>query len=568
MRQKMFRSLFGLGMICICVATVLLSILFYNIWKEDFRENLESEAQTITAIAEAGHLDKNMLIKIGNHNGNSYRLTWVRGDGHVIFDSNSDATTMENHLQRPEIQQALLTGHGSSMRDSDTIHETNYYEAERLADGSVIRVSKVGANIYRVLIAAIPGILILFALMTFVCFIMAKRITARMIRPIETAISEWGQENSNQSIVRLSTDYAEIGPLIALLDTQKEHLQENVQTIETERNTLRDLMEEMKDGILLANSDGEVQVYNSNLRKFFKFTEKTEFSKLTLYDLSHSQDWLDNVHQVLDKKENNSYRVQVGNRYYQITTYLTGAGHRILVIVSDITDDFLAQQRRHEFTSNVSHELKTPLTTISGYAEILANDLYEKKGDVKELGGYIYKAAQQMLEMIQSIMHLSKLEDDTTELAFEHLPVKALTDKAWEMLEKKRQGKNVTYRYEGDEISVFGNERLLEEVFINLLDNSIKFSGEKENQIIVKAKTEGKKSIVFVSDTGIGISNAKMQRIFERFYQVDESRGKHEGVGIGLALVKHILEIHKGTIRVESEEGVGTTFIITLPNEE
>ena len=162
MKQKIFRSLFGLSLSCIIVVMVVLMSLSYNVWKEEFKHNLRSETQTIVAMAEAGNFNKEVLIKIANGTGAEYRLTWVQADGSVLYDSNADLASMENHLQRPEIQQALMTGTGSAMRDSSTLHETNYYEAARLPDGSVIRVAKVGANIYRVLLATVPGLFILF----------------------------------------------------------------------------------------------------------------------------------------------------------------------------------------------------------------------------------------------------------------------------------------------------------------------------------------------------------------------------------------------------------------------
>lgn len=567
MKQKIFRSLFGLSLSCIIVVMVVLMSLSYNVWKEEFKHNLRSETQTIVAMAEAGNFNKEVLIKIANGTGAEYRLTWVQADGSVLYDSNADLASMENHLQRPEIQQALMTGTGSAMRDSSTLHETNYYEAARLPDGSVIRVAKVGANIYRVLLATVPGLFILFIVMALICFFLSKHLTKKLITPIKIAISKWSKQKEHNLIGRLSVDYEEIIPLITVLDSQKERIDKTIQEIETERDTLRVLMEEMKVGILLANEMGQILICNSNLRKFFKLSATNELTNCTLYDLNHEQQWIDHVNQVIHDKKNASYRIEVDQRFYDVVLYVTGSTQRILVIISDITDEYLAQKRRQEFTSNISHELKTPLTTISGYAEIIANELYEKKSDVKEIGKHIYKATCQMLEMIESIMHLSKVEKQTSDLPFETVPIQELIATVWNTLSCKWEDKNITLNLDCNGACMYGNKQLLEEVFLNLLDNAIKFSKGDENTITVTAETQPTMTTVVVHDNGIGINNQKIDCIFERFYQADASRGRYEGFGIGLSLVKHIIDLHKGEIRVESEENKSTSFIISIPNK-
>ncbi len=577
MKRKMFRSLFGLGMLALSLATILLSILFYNIWKEDFRQSLVNEVQTMAAVSndEGAMAGKAKIIpllgKISEYNGDALRITWIDAQGAVLYDSNSNPAQMENHLQRPEIQQALSIGHGSSMRDSATLHETNYYEALRLVDGSVLRVAKVGGNIYRVIFASLPGIIILFLFMTVGCYFAAKRITSAMIEPVEEAVAGWSNGGSEQTnVVALSREYEEIGPLIAQLDTQKEKIDKSIKDIEKERNTLRFMMEEMQEGILLAENDGSILAYNRTIKDFFHISEDQNLRGKMLYDLSHDSQWIRQIKEAIIDGQSGSYLYEIDNRHYQLTVYVTETGSgqgRILVIGSDITEDYMLQQRRHEFTSNVSHELKTPLTTISGYAEILANELVDKKSDVKLLGGRIHEAAKHMLELIESIMRLSRLEENSGEIDFTSCTVGDLASSAWKQLEAKWKNKLVSCSITGGDVSLYGNEKLLFEVFANLLDNAVKFSSKEENRIQVMASEVGNNTVVTISDTGVGISEEKKNRIFERFYQADESRGRHEGSGIGLSLVKHILEIHHGSITVDSKLGQGTKFTIKLPKE-
>lgn len=571
MRQKLFRSLFGLGVLCILVTAALVSTMFYNLWKEDFQRSLVQETHIIAALAERGSLSADLLARISGETGNDLRFTWIMPNGQVVYDSNADAAQMENHLQRPEVQLALHQGHGSVMRDSATIHETNYYEALRLADGSIIRVARTGTSIYGIMMAAVPGVLILILCMCVICYFIARRTTAKMIAPVESAIQAWISGKQGDGAVNLYTEYEEIGPLIGLLDTQKTKIEESHQTIEEERNTLRLMMEAMNEAVILADSRGNILVHNQKVRDYFRFSEVNKLQGINLVGLSHDEEWLKHIAKAIENGAGSHYRREVDGRYYSVMIHPTGSDRemrRIFVMVADITSDYLAAKRRQEFTSNVSHELKTPLTTISGYAEILANGLYAKKTDVKELGGFIQRAAKDMLNLIESIMHLSKVEGESSELVFEQLPIRDLVMNSWSGLEGKRQGKNVSFAMTGDETAVYGNRELLQELFINLLDNAIKFSGNAENHISVQVHRQDKRAVITVSDTGIGIDPEKMERIFERFYQTDESRSsKREGSGIGLSLVKHILEIHHGTIRVDSERNKGSVFTITLPVE-
>ncbi len=567
MRRKLFRSLFGFGMLCILLVTTLFSSIIYNAWEEDFHQALQAEVATIAAYSEIQPLSKDVLQQIGNRTGGMLRLTWISPDGKVLFDSNSDAAKMENHLARPEVKQALQSGEGRSIRDSSTLQQTNYYEALRLHDGSVLRVAKVGKNIYSMLFAIVPGMSILLVGMTVLCFYMAKRLTQNLVDPVEKAIQQWVRGDRKENIVGFSTEYDEIGPLIALLDTQQAFIDASVSTIEEERNTLRSMMEDLNEGILLADCDGKVLAYNERIKQFFHMDRDQSLEGVSLHELSHEANWLNQVKRAAEEGMPGWYQYESGGRYFKVMFNVMEAEERkgrILVIVMDETETYVAQKRRYEFTSNVSHELKTPLTTISGYAEVLANELYRKKSDVKELGKHIYGAAQHMLELIESIMHLSKVEENKMDIPFEELSIYQLAEEAWKRLDRKHDGRNISFSIFGD-VMVYGNKKLLQEVFTNLLDNAIKFGGE-DNQITVTANKKNNLAIIAIADQGEGISGDKISRVFERFYQTDESRNsKREGSGIGLSLVKHILEIHHGTIKVDSKMGEGSTFTITLP---
>lgn len=563
MRQKFFRALFGLGMLSLVVSTVILSYLFYNNWKDDFRTVLYTEGKII---ASTGTLTPDRLAAITKATNNTLRITWISYEGKVLYDSSHDAETMDNHLQRPEIAQAILNGEGSDIRDSATLHSISYYEALRLPDNSILRVSRNGSTVYKVIFDAAPGLLALFVLMSGGCYLLARRWTADAIYPIEEIVKAWTSHGDTKPVI--DEAYNEITPLLSRLSFQKNELEAMIVRLQAEKNTLRSIMEEMAEGLLLAELDGTIITYNEHLKEFLN--HKAELHGESLLLLSDDVDWRKHVINAMRKHQGGEYLLHKDNQHFRIVFHITEDDRykgRLLIIISDITQSYLEQQRRHEFTSNVSHELKTPLTTISGYAEILAKGMYPNKEEATVLGGHIHTAARHMQELIDTILKLSRIEDGVSAVTFEKTSLRSVVNSAWQQLTTKRQGKNITLAMTGDSPTLEISPKLIEEVFINLFDNAIKFSQGIDNHITVHMCPKDGFTVVSVSDEGVGIPKDKQSRIFERFYQADPSRNsKREGSGLGLALVKHIMEIHSGSVSVKSEPGEGTTFILRFKN--
>lgn len=563
MRQKFFRALFGLGMLSLVVSTVILSYLFYNNWKDDFRTVLYTEGKII---ASTGTLTPDRLAAITKATNNTLRITWISYEGKVLYDSSHDAETMDNHLQRPEIAQAILNGEGSDIRDSATLHSISYYEALRLPDNSILRVSRNGSTVYKVIFDAAPGLLALFVLMSGGCYLLARRWTADAIYPIEEIVKAWTSHGDTKPVI--DEAYNEITPLLSRLSFQKNELEAMIVRLQAEKNTLRSIMEEMAEGLLLAELDGTIITYNEHLKEFLN--HKAELHGESLLLLSDDVDWRKHVINAMRKHQGGEYLLHKDNQHFHIVFHITEDDRykgRLLIIISDITQSYLEQQRRHEFTSNVSHELKTPLTTISGYAEILAKGMYPNKEEATVLGGHIHTAARHMQELIDTILKLSRIEDGVSAVTFEKTSLRSVVNSAWQQLTTKRQGKNITLAMTGDSPTLEISPKLIEEVFINLFDNAIKFSQGIDNHITVHMCPKDGFTVVSVSDEGVGIPKDKQSRIFERFYQADPSRNsKREGSGLGLALVKHIMEIHSGSVSVKSEPGEGTTFILRFKN--
>lgn len=565
MRQKFFRALFGLGMLSLVVSTVILSYLFYNNWKDDFRTVLYTEGKII---ASTGTLTPERLAAITKSTNNTLRITWISYEGKVLYDSSHDAETMDNHLQRPEIAQAILKGEGSDIRNSATLHSISYYEALRLPDNSILRVSRNGSTVYKVIIDAAPGLLALFVLMSGGCYLLARRWTADAIYPIEEIVKAWTSHSDTKLVI--DEAYTEITPLLSRLSFQKNELEAMIVRLQAEKNTLRSIMEEMAEGLLLAELDGTIITYNEHLKEFLNY--KTELHGESLLLLTDDVDWRKHVINAMRKHQGGEYLLHKDNQHFRIVFHITEDDRykgRLLIIISDITQSYLEQQRRHEFTSNVSHELKTPLTTISGYSEILAKGMYPNKDDATVLGGHIHTAALHMQELIDTILKLSRIEDGGSEVLFEKTSLRSVINSAWQQLATKRQGKNITLAMTGESPAFLMSPKLVEEVFINLFDNAIKFSKTIDNHIVVDMELKEGFTIVTITDEGIGIPKDKQSRIFERFYQADPSRNsKREGSGLGLALVKHIMEIHSGSVAVKSEPGQGTTFTLRFKTSD
>lgn len=561
MKHKVFRALFGLGMISLCVTTVIMTYLFYTSWKHDFRQALYVEVSTIAAVEP---LNINYLKQVAHMTDNKLRITWIGPTGVVIYDSVTEAATMENHSQRPEVMAAMKTGEGSDIRDSATLHSVNYYEAVRLKDGSVLRVSRVGATVYKMLGDAVPGIGVLFLVLTGGCYVMAWRWTREAIQPLEDVVKTWTSRGDIRPVIEDA--YTEITPLLQKLTDQRDELETMIQRLQSERNTLRYMMDEMEDGLLLARADGTVIAFNEPM-KVFLGTDDLRQRQLVL--LSDTPEWRRAVMQSVRRHRGSQYIVHRGERVLRVVFHVSEAAtpsRRLLVVIKDITQDYLAQQRRHEFTSNVSHELKTPLTSISGYSELLAGGMFAAKDDAITLGSRIHQAALRMRELVDNILKLSRIESEDSPWTFEKVSMRQLIDDSWQLLAKKREGKQIDFTITGDDAIVEACPSLLSEVFINLLDNAIKFSRADKNVIAVHLSERNGMLVITVSDQGIGIPDDKVSRIFERFYQTEESRNsKYEGYGLGLSLAKHIMEIHGGTIAVKSELGKGTTFTLNLP---
>jgi len=530
------------------VAVVLISCLLVVFWflYEYFGQiqSLQLQQELILAArgTETGGMDYLRSLQ-----SDDIRLTWIQEDGTVIYDTQADELLMENHADRKEIIDALASGEGHALRDSSTLTVRTIYRATRLSDGTVLRIAMRYATIPMLFLntlipigmVAVVGI----ALSTFLARRMAKRITD----PINKLDLENPLDNEF---------YEELSPLLVRINTQHMEIGRQLMDLQQKTDELEQITSHMAEGLMLLDADGHIVSMNSAVMALFgadsSILGKNYLALQSEFDLRNTigDAYLNGRAECYVPKENRTYQL-VANR-------IESAGRMIgaVVLVMDVTEAHRAEQSRREFTANVSHELKTPLQTIIGSAEILQSGLV-KSGDEGRFLGHIQKEARHLLSLIEDILRLSQL-DEGIDLPREDVGMLALCSDVAESLLPAAADKNIDFTVSGEPFILSGTRHLLYEMIYNLADNAIKYT-PRDGTVRISLRDR----LITVSDTGIGIPPEHQDRIFERFYRVDKSHSKETGgTGLGLSIVKHAAALHGGTIDLKSTPGEGTAIAI------
>lgn len=552
MKNKIFRALVALAAMAVLVASGLITFLVSQDYFNETKKELAQEARYISMGLESGGND--FLNKIAAENGSNVRITLIDKDGIVLFDNQAEAKTLENHAMRQEIMEAVAVGAGEAERFSDTLDKTTYYYAVRLEDGKILRLARTIDSIYKSVLQMLPimgGIVIVVA---FLASIVARRVTFNLIKPLDQVNLDEPLDNET---------YDELAPFLTRIAKQKRQLSKNLKKLRGKQEELTIITNNMNEGLVLLNGQQNVLFINESAAKIFGFSAKEVIGRniLTVDRAQEVQDLLQKVSQA--GKGEGLY--EKDGHFYQLSgSSVNGSGSVILIY--DVTEKMTAEKLRREFSANVSHELKTPLQSILGYAEIMKNGLV-KDEDKQRFLERIHAEAGNMIELIQNIMELSRLDENKTLDEFEDVDLLKLAQSVTLRLKHKAQTKGVTLNVNGSSACVCGVQSILSEVLYNLVDNSIKYN--KDNgKIDVKVQDGSEEVTVSVSDTGIGIGTADRERVFERFYRADKSHSKEiGGTGLGLSIVKHGVLFHKGRVELESEPGVGTTITFVLPKK-
>lgn len=552
MKNKIFRALVALAAMAVLVASGLITFLVSQDYFNETKKELAQEARYISMGLESGGND--FLNKIAAENGSNVRITLIDKDGIVLFDNQAEAKTLENHAMRQEIMEAVAVGAGEAERFSDTLDKTTYYYAVRLDDGKILRLARTIDSIYKSVLQMLPimgGIVIVVA---FLASIVARRVTFNLIKPLDQVNLDEPLDNET---------YDELAPFLTRIAKQKRQLSKNLKKLRGKQEELTIITNNMNEGLVLLNGQQNVLFINESAAKIFGFSAKEVIGRniLTVDRAQEVQDLLQKVSQA--GKGEGLY--EKDGHFYQLSgSSVNGSGSVILIY--DVTEKMTAEKLRREFSANVSHELKTPLQSILGYAEIMKNGLV-KDEDKQRFLERIHAEAGNMIELIQNIMELSRLDENKTLDEFEDVDLLKLAQSVTLRLKHKAQTKGVTLNVNGSSACVCGVQSILSEVLYNLVDNSIKYN--KDNgKVDVKVQDASEEVTVSVSDTGIGIGAADRERVFERFYRADKSHSKEiGGTGLGLSIVKHGVLFHKGRVELESEPGVGTTITFVLPKK-
>ena len=548
MTKKIFRSILAVAGTVLLASLLVIMGCLYEYFGSVEKKQLHDELALAAAAVEANGTDYLEKLSSGH-----YRLTWIAPDGAVIFDTETDAESLENHADREEVQRAFEYGEGESSRYSSTLLQKTMYSAQKLSDGSVLRISISRATAGVLLVGMIQPILVVLIVALILSGVLAKSLSRRIVRPLNELDLEHPLENDA---------YEELAPLLGRINRQHRQIDEQMDELQRQQTEFSQITGSMREGLVLLDEKERVLSINPAAEKLFGADASCIGQDFLTIDRSHDvslaiQDAMEEGH--------SEARVERGGRIWQFDVSRIGAAVGAVLLAFDITERETAEQTRREFTANVSHELKTPLQGIIGSAELLENGMV-KQEDVPRFIGHIRKEAQRLVTLIGDIIRLSQLDEGDV-MPRETVDLLQLTQEAADDLKTAAAEKNVSVTVEGKMVCLDGVRRLLYEVIYNLCDNAIKYNVEGGSVKMTVGEQDGK-AVVSVSDTGIGIAPEHQERIFERFYRVDKSHSKASGgTGLGLSIVKHAVQYHRGTVELQSEEGKGTTIRILLPEE-
>ena len=547
MRKRIFRNMCLLSLVTVIVSFALVFAVMYHEFDVRMQTELKMETEYLSAGIESGGEDYLSSI---DADPDISRVTLIAADGEVLFDSEVDQNQMENHLDRPEIQDALRFGKGQVTRLSGTIGKQTFYYAQKLDDGTILRVASTTDSIYSSMLHCLPWLIVVGVAAFLVAMFLAKWQTKKIVVPINNLDLEHPEDGEV---------YDELTPLLERISKQHKQITSQVQMLKEKQEELTAITENMQEGLVILDEKLAILSINASARALFQVTGEECFGRhiLTL----NRSDTFQKV--IADAKDGEAQEevLELDAKYYQLfanPVLEQGSVKGIVLLILDITERWQAEKMRQEFSANVSHELKTPLTSISGYAELMKNGLVRPE-DISDFAGRIYKEASRLISLVEDIIELSRLDEGDNELIFERMDLTNLCKGVAARLEDKAKKNKVAIRVTGDPTDIIAAPHLIEEMVYNLCDNAIKYN-RPDGRVDVSVTQMDTRVVLTVSDNGIGIPKEDHQRIFERFYRVDKSHSKDVGgTGLGLSIVKHAAAYLGASLELRSEVGEGTT---------
>ncbi len=552
MTKKIFHSilLVACTVLLACYLVILTSLNDY------FTSLRKSQLKTQLSFASTAVEDEGIEYLKNLENG-EYRLTLIDTDGTVLYDTNADAATMENHSDRREFQEAFLSGYGESHRYSRTLTEQTYYFAKKLSDDRVLRISTSQVTIVSLLLGMLQPLLVITFLAILLSVFLAKRASRNLVKPL----------NNLDLNDPLSNDvYEELSPLLRHMAQQNKQIALQMDELSRSQNEFNAITSNMSEGLIVLNKDGVVVSLNTAARKIFEAEEDSIGKDFLTID--RTPEISRAIKETLSGKKQELEYEKNGRNYDLCINQIVEKDEVIgvLLLAIDNTEKIQAEQNRREFTANVSHELKTPLQSIIGSADLIESGLV-KPEDMPRFIGHIKTDAARLVSLVSDIIRLSQL-DENTEMNRETVDALSVAKEALEMVGSIAESRNISLTIKGEPAPLNSVHKLLYDIIYNLCDNAVKYN--KEGGFVkVDVKTAGDKVQVAVSDNGVGIAPADQSRVFERFYRVDKSHSRESGgTGLGLSIVKHAVAYLKGSISLESTLGKGTTITVSFPAEK
>ena len=549
MTSKIFRSTL-ITATFVFIATVLLVMgVIYDHFSNVQKEQLAEEAELITI-----GVNNNGEDYLDELEADGYRVTWIAEDGTVKYDSKADPDKMADHSTREEVKGAFQKGSGESSRYSNTMLEREIYAANKLKDGTVIRLAVTQLTIGGLLLGILNQLIVVTFLTLILSFFLAYRLSKRIIKPL----NEMDLDNSD------TVPYEELKPLVNRITAQEEMIREQTISLIQKENEFSAAIENMKEGLILIDSDGALVTVNNSAGSILGIPEYHKGMSLKEYC---NKPEIDELIRETKSGQYSEKVISTGNVPYEFHASPVMTGNvisAIVIIIIDITEKERAELIRKEFTANVTHELKTPLQTISGSAELLAKGVV-KPEDVQSFSDRIYLESKRLIALVEDIISLSRLEESELEYEKESVDLLESAKITIDNLRPAAERKGIEVRLNGEPNIVHGVPQLIDSIMFNLLDNAIKYSRE-DGEVTVAVYREQDKAVFSVADNGIGIAEDEKERIFERFYRVDKSRSKEAGgTGLGLSIVKHAAMINNADIELTSVLEKGTIVKVLFP---
>lgn len=552
MTKKIFKSIMAVCTVVLVLGLAFVMGILYRYFGKQISTELEKEASYVAQGVELSGVE--YLEKL---NGKNARITLIDQDGSVLYDSQAEASSMENHGDREEVKEAAETGKGEAVRMSETLSEKTIYYALRLTDGSILRVSSTQYSVLALVYQLIVPVLWILLLMIILSGAFAFRLSKKVVEPVNNLDLEHPEENEV---------YEEVAPLLSRMYKQNREIKNQIDTARRQQEEFSIITENMQEGLVVIDRYTMILSGNSSVWKLFHVSEPK--SGESVYVLNRSEEFQSIIDKALDGKHNEAVLKVDGSDIHVIANpvmreeQVEGA---VLLLVN-ITEKLEREKLRREFSANVSHELKTPLTSISGFAEII-QDGYVKEEDVRAFAGRIYKEAQRLITLVEDVLRISQLDEGEVPYEWTETDLYQTAKNVFGTLSEAAKKQDVHLYIEGDRIKLHTVPNILEEVLFNLCDNAIKYN--KQGGSVCIRLTENEENVcISVQDNGVGIPKEDQSRVFERFYRVDKSHSKEiGGTGLGLSIVKHGVSFLGGEVELESTPGQGTEITISFPKE-